>query len=271
MMQSASIQASETENWLTSEEIRQVVSGNTAYGIFANQNIAFAVYLAPNGTVVGRFSDGVQTFLDRGCWRVADNMLYGKWKRLANGVEFGVRYDRVGNTYFAYQADGQLNRIQFFAKGDPEGLTLDSETQIRGKLDRWRELFSQAQFSFNGYEDLYVNSHELLVYDSYAPSGYEREICGWSQYKALWEKYIPIDFPAWQIVEMEVNCLDVKQTIAWSAISFIGEGIKNEQSYRGGQHGTHIWKQIDGEWRIVHEHLTTMSDLEIQARFKLKG
>jgi ketosteroid isomerase-like protein len=144
--------------------------------------------------------------------------------------------------------------------------TNQDETRIRHKLERWRELFSQPQFSLNGYENLYVNTDELLVYDSYSPSGFNREICGWNQYKALWEKYIPIDFPKWRIVDLKITCLEVQGDVAWSAISYVGRGMKDEKEYVGGQHGTHIWKRINDEWRIIHEHLTTMSDREIQAR-----
>jgi ketosteroid isomerase-like protein len=279
MIQSTLTHTSETGQWLTSEEIQQVVSGNTAYGVFATRNILFTVYLNPDGTVVGHFWDGVTSWVDRGHWRVADDMLYGKWEQLANGVEFGVRYNVVGNTCFAYQPDGQLNRIQFFGKGDPEGLasfqTIESslpasnspaEAQIRENLQRWRELFSQAQYSLKGYEDLYLNTNELLVYDSYTPAGYDREIRGWDQYKTLWEKYIPIDFPGWKITDLTITRLEVQGDTAWSTVSYVGQGVKDGQPYAGGQHGTHIWKQIDGEWRIVHEHLTAMSDSEVQAR-----
>lgn len=141
-----------------------------------------------------------------------------------------------------------------------------AETAIRHKLERWRELFSQLQFSLSGYENLYVNTDELLVYDSYSPSGFNREICGWNQYKSLWEKYIPIDFPKWRIVDLKITRIEVQGDTAWSAISYVGQGVKEAKAYRGGQHGTHIWKCINGEWCIVHEHLTTMSDQEIQAR-----
>lgn len=54
--------------------------------------------------------------------------------------------------------------------------------------------------------------------------------------------------------------------MAWSALSFVGRGVKDGKGYVGGQHGTHVWKRINSEWRIVHEHLTTMTNQEIQSR-----
>lgn len=50
--------------------------------------------------------------------------------------------------------------------------------EIRSKLEKWRELFSPGEktFSLTGYEHLFVNTNELLVYDSYAPVGYDHEI-----------------------------------------------------------------------------------------------
>ena len=143
-----------------------------------------------------------------------------------------------------------------------------AETAIRRKLQRWRELFSpgETRYSLSGYEDLYVNTDELLVYDSYSPKGYPREICGWNNYRTLWEKYIPIDFPGWRIINFNITRLEPQGDYAWSAISYVGRGVRNGAEYFGGQHGTHIWKRINGDWRIVHEHLTTMTDQEVQAR-----
>jgi ketosteroid isomerase-like protein len=140
--------------------------------------------------------------------------------------------------------------------------------QIQQQLERWRELFSPGDriFSLKGYENLYVNSDELLVYDSYAPTGFDRQIRGWDSYKVLWEKFIPIDFPNWKIISLDVTSIEVAGDLAWSALSFIGRGEKNGVPYSGGQHGTHIWKKSDGQWQIVHEHLTTMTDREVQAR-----
>lgn len=144
--------------------------------------------------------------------------------------------------------------------------SISYDAKIRQKLERWRELFSQEQYSLSGYEDIYINTDELLVYDSYVPAGYDREIRGWNNYKNIWEKYIPIDFPGWKIIDLEVTRLETQGDYAWSAISYIGLGVRNGIEYFGGQHGTHIWKRIDGDWRIVHEHLTQMSDLEVHAR-----
>ena len=85
-----------------------------------------------------------------------------------------------------------------------------NEAVIRQKLQRWRELFSQEQFSLKGYENLFVNTDELLVYDSYSPSGYDREIRGWNNYRNLWEKYIPIDFPKWKVIDLNVTRLETQ-------------------------------------------------------------
>ncbi len=135
------------------------------------------------------------------------------------------------------------------------------QAEISHKLERWRNLFSpgEQQFSFTGYEDLYINSDELIVYDSYAPAGYDREIRGWNNYKTLWEEYVPIDFPNWRITHLDITRIEVNGDMAWSALTFVGRGIKHGKEYVGGQHGTHIWKRINGKWHIVHEHLTTIT------------
>lgn len=140
--------------------------------------------------------------------------------------------------------------------------------EIQQKLERWRMLFSpgEQRFSFTGYENLYINTDELIVFDSYAPAGYNREIQGWDNYKALWERYIPIDFPNWKITRLNITRIEVQGDLAWSTLSFAGRGVKDGKEYVGGQHGTHVWKRIGEEWRIVHEHLTTMTDSEIQSK-----
>jgi ketosteroid isomerase-like protein len=142
------------------------------------------------------------------------------------------------------------------------------QTEIHDKLEKWRDLFSpgEREFSFANYKNLYINSDELLVYDSYAPVGYNREIRGWDNYKTLWEKFIPIDFPEWRIINLDITHIEIQGDTAWSAVSFVGRGVKDGKDYIGGQHGTHVWKRIDGEWRTIHEHLTTMADQEIQSR-----
>jgi len=103
-----------------------------------------------------------------------------------------------------------------------------------------------------------------IVYDSYSPAGYDREIRGWNNYRKIWEKYIPIDFPGWKIIDLDITRLETQGDYGWSAISYIGRGVRNGAEYFGGQHGTHIRKHINGDWRIVHEHLTQMSDREVQ-------
>lgn len=140
------------------------------------------------------------------------------------------------------------------------------EAAIQQKLQQWRELFSQENFSLSGYEHLFINTDELLVYDSYSPTGHDREIRGWSHYRTLWDKYIPLDFPGWRIVDLEITRLEVYGENAWSTISYVGQGNKNGEEYVGGQHGTHVWRRSDGNWHIVHEHLTTMTEQEVQSR-----
>lgn len=95
-----------------------------------------------------------------------------------------------------------------------------NQMEIRRKLESWRDLFSpgERQFSFTSYEHLYINSDELLIYDSYAPTGYNREIRGWENYKTLWQKYMPIDFPSWRITDLEITRIEIQGDIAWSTL-----------------------------------------------------
>ena len=77
-----------------------------------------------------------------------------------------------------FPEEERCNTLRLVASYDGRGgsLTIHQDVadenrdraEISHKLERWRNLFSpgEQQFSFTGYEDLYVNTDELIVYDS---------------------------------------------------------------------------------------------------------
>ena len=141
------------------------------------------------------------------------------------------------------------------------------EEKIRTQLGRWRKLWSQPgnenRFSFEEYEDLFVpdvaSKNDLLTFDSYVPKWATTQINGFRDYKAVWTRDVPRSFPGWRITRMDVIRVDVSksQDLAWSALSFWGEGkFENGKVYQGSQHGTHVWRKHGDQWRIAHEHLT---------------
>jgi hypothetical protein len=101
---------------MTETEILEVVSGNTTIGTFSDRPLSYAVYVEPNGRLIGRISDGNSDKIELGSWRVDNNMLCGRWDNLKDGEENCFTYHRVGSNVHAYNTDGSLDRIQFFVE-----------------------------------------------------------------------------------------------------------------------------------------------------------
>lgn len=139
------------------------------------------------------------------------------------------------------------------------------ETVIREKLNRWRGLWSQTgkgrRFSVDGYRDLFVSGElapKMLTFDAYVPDWASTQIDGFDDYRRIWNKDVNESFPNWTITRMDVLRVEVADSgdMAWSALNFWGEGTRDGERYEGSQHGTHVWTRVDGDWRILHEHLT---------------
>ncbi len=145
-------------------------------------------------------------------------------------------------------------------------MPLSHETQIRNQLERWRALWSQTGqgqvYSLADYVDLFVQGEEtggLLVFDSYVPAWATTQINGFDAYRRIWETDVNASFPGWTITRMDILRIEVaaSEELAWSALNFWGRGTRQDgTTYEGSQHGTHIWRQVSGQWKIVHEHLT---------------
>jgi ketosteroid isomerase-like protein len=132
----------------------------------------------------------------------------------------------------------------------------DDEKQIRGKIAQWQALFSRGEgrYTLSGYEHLFANSDELLVYDNFAPVNIR--FTGFDTYRTTWERTINEDFPGYVMYRVDIERIEVDGDIAWSAINWWGKITKHGKTTYTSQHGTHGWRRIDGEWRIMHEHLT---------------
>lgn len=129
---------------------------------------------------------------------------------------------------------------------------------IRDQIMRWQQLFSpdQETYSLEGYEDLYVQgAKDLLIYDNFAEDNTMWR--GFEIYRKVWEKQINSNFPGFVMFHIEVDAIEVTGDLAWSGLTWWGSVIKDGQKLITAQHATHIWRKIDGVWRIVHEHLTS--------------
>jgi ketosteroid isomerase-like protein len=123
------------------------------------------------------------------------------------------------------------------------------------QLDRWRQLYGYGDkpFSFSGFEDLYVPDARLTAFDNFAPK--DTYLSGWDSYRTLWEPLINSAFTGQVITRFDIVRSEVSGDLAWTAISFWFEAKRDGKPFASSQHATHIWHRIDGEWRIVHEHI----------------
>ena len=129
---------------------------------------------------------------------------------------------------------------------------------IRGRIARWQELFSPdtEEYSLSGYEDLFAQGPEdLLVYDNFA----ERDTrwYGFEVYRSTWEPQINSNFPTFVMFRVDIDEIQVNDDLAWSAFTWFGTVVVDGEEQVVCQHATHVWRLIDGLWRITHEHLTS--------------
>lgn len=144
------------------------------------------------------------------------------------------------------------------------------EQAIVGKLETWREMFSATgrgeRFDIDDYPQLFLppeRGDEMLTFDQYVPAWASTQIDGVDGYRTVWNNDVNARFPNWTITKMQVLEVEISGDLAWSALNFWGDGTRDGEPYTGGQHGTHIWYDIDPgparDWRMKHEHLTAIT------------
>ncbi|MEO1235739.1 MAG: L-dopachrome tautomerase-related protein [Planctomycetota bacterium] len=156
----------------------------------------------------------------------------------------------------------------------PTAVLLDAPTAdqraVVDKLETWRHMFSMTGrgevFDIDKYPQLFLppdRGDEMLTYDQYVPDWASTQIDGVDGYRTVWNRDLNDSFPGWNIEKMDVLRIEANGDFAWSAINYWGTGQRDGETYRGGQHGTHVWHDVDPtdarDWRIVHEHLTAIT------------
>ena len=131
---------------------------------------------------------------------------------------------------------------------------MNEGSPLTASLRRWCSLYSfgSRPFTFSGYEDLYADD-SLTAFDNFAPK--DTFLAGKDAYEALWEPLINERFSDQVIVRFDVVRTGHAGDLAWSAVSFWFDAKENGEPFSSSQHATHVWRLIDGKWRIVHEHI----------------
>lgn len=132
------------------------------------------------------------------------------------------------------------------------------EAKICELTEQWRESWSPQDkpFTGKGFENIFaVGENKILVFDNFG----NRVVVLHSLQKYL-DTWISVmqDFSYWEI-ELENNLkISIDGDLAVTTFSWVGGGKTQEgQEVKARQYGTHTWKRLDNEWRLVHEHLTT--------------
>lgn len=261
---------------MSTEEIREVAVGNTTFGTFADRPLSYAVYVAPDGSLIGRLMDGTSERIETGTWRIENNRLIGQWDSLKGGGANAFAYVRVGANVHAIRDDGSLDRVQFFVDGDPLGLEMAASNGdltaffMRKLTDEyfylWRDT-PQEPFSVDEARALYVTDGSLtaLDTDALAVPGQGSRLEGWEEYAAVW----PAAFENIRTFEPgPVLDLDIKREGDWILTNFDMAGsvtLETGQELDVFKHFTLVWTRTDDGWRILHEHIsdsTNPADLE---------
>jgi ketosteroid isomerase-like protein len=136
-----------------------------------------------------------------------------------------------------------------------KSLIAQDEIQIQQLTQQWVNLWSPKDKAFTGegFEHIFATD-ELLVFDNF-----DNSVVVLHSLEEYLDTWIPAmqNFSYWEI-KLEDNLrIAIDDDLAVTTFSFAGGGqSKDGQDYKLRQHGTHVWKRIDSQWRLVHEHLT---------------
>ena len=131
------------------------------------------------------------------------------------------------------------------------------EIQIRQLTKKWADVWSPKDkpFTGEGFEKIFATGeNEILVFDNFGDSVVV--LRSLQEYLNTW---VPVmqNFSYWEI-ELEDNLeISVDGDLAVTTFSWVGGGkSKDGEDVKVRQYGTHTWKRLNHEWRLVHEHLT---------------
>ncbi|MGD2182116.1 YybH family protein [Lusitaniella coriacea] len=132
------------------------------------------------------------------------------------------------------------------------------EAEIRQLTARWLSIFSPKDRPFTGvgFENIFATGkNEILVFDNYKNDVVV--LRSLKEYLDTWVPFMQENISYWE-VELEDHFeITIDGDLAVTTFSWIGGGKgKDGRAIKAKQYGTHVWKRLEGQWRLVHEHLT---------------
>lgn len=135
--------------------------------------------------------------------------------------------------------------------------TLTDSQQIQQLTQKWVELWSPKDQPFTGagFDQLFASGENaILVFDNV--EGSVVVLRSVQEYINTWVAMMQ-QFSYWEIAIEDNLEIAIDGDLAVTTFSFAGGGqSKAGQDFKLRQHGTHVWKRINHQWRLVHEHLT---------------
>lgn len=131
------------------------------------------------------------------------------------------------------------------------------KVKIRELTEQWRSLWSPQDKPFTGesFESIFATGENaILVFDNF-----DNGVVVLHSLQEYLDTWIPVmeNFSYWEIKLEDNLSISIEGNLAVTTFSWVGGGkTKDGQEVKARQFGTHTWKRLDGEWRLVHEHLT---------------
>ena len=147
--------------------------------------------------------------------------------------------------------------VQSLQTNQLETMTQQDYEQIQHLTQQWVNLWSPREqvFTGQGFEQIFAaGENEILVFDNFDGS-----VVVLRSLQAYLDTWVPVmqQFRFWEIAIDNNLEISIDGDLATTTFSFSGGGYSQDgQQYTLNQYGTHIWKRIDRQWRLVHEHLT---------------
>ena len=246
---------------LTTQEIREIAVGKTTFGTFADRPISYAVYVSPDGRMIGRLNDGQTERLETGTWRIENDRLIGQWDDLKGGDANAFAYVRVGENVHAIRDDGSLDRVQFFVDGDPLGL---ADTDNRSDVDTVRNFVSQWSAAWSPGDAAESWDYDATVGPLYADDVLAFDmteditvIRGKADHKALWQPFMR-GFDRWRFTVLpESIAIDESADRAHATMFVDIEGFRADgERFFAPAQATLFLKRQGDSWQIAHEHIS---------------
>ena len=140
--------------------------------------------------------------------------------------------------------------------GHPAYAGSREEAEIRVLIDRWTEA-AQGK-NVDGVMSIYQRGPSLVAYDLVPPLQYK----GWDAYRADYETFFgqydgPIKFEFRDLV------IAANETLGYChELQRVSGTLKGGQKAEFWLRVTQVYRKINAEWRVVHEHVSVPTNLE---------